>query len=118
MVTTKKRKRNQVEIRSNIPLQSDAVVTRVEVARKTKKGVRIKSSQVSVPVANPPPSEDAPSDIPDSILPTPDDPLSRTKKGRKGPSHSVAVRSDLNPSAVPCALTPEPIVQPRTVDSI
>ena len=96
MSSTKKRKRAQVEIRSNIPLQRDAVVTRVEVARKTKQGVHTKSSQISVPITDPPPSEDTPSETPGSILPTSDDdPSSHTKKGRKATSRSVAVRLTL-----------------------
>ena len=105
MVSSKKRKRTHVEIRSNIPLRGDAVVTRVEVSRKTKQRVRVKSSQVSVPITNPAPSEDTPSETPDPILPTPNDPSSRAKKGRKGISHSVAVCLKLNSSAVLRMLT-------------
>lgn len=101
MASLKKRKRCHVEIRSGIPLQGDDAVTRVEVARKTRRGVRIKSSQVSVPVINLPRSED----VPDPVLPTPDDPSSRTKKGQKGASRSVAVCFDLSSSLTLHALT-------------
>jgi len=103
MVTAKKRKRAHIEIRSNIPLESDALVTRTEVARKTKQGIRVKSTQVSVPVTDPSPPEDMPSETPDPILLTPDDPPLRAKKGRKGVSHSVAVR--LSPSTILRMLT-------------
>ena len=85
-----KRKRTRVQIRTGILLHKDAMVTRLEVTRKTKQRILAKSSRVSVPVTEtsfpqPPPSQ---TPEPQSLILDPNPP---TKKPRKGPSRSVAV---------------------------
>ena len=110
MVPSKKCKHTHIKIQSNIPLQSDDIVMCVKVAQKTKQGVCIKTSQVSVPVTNPPPSEDIPLEASDPIPPIPNDPLSHKKKGWKGTSCSVTVCFNLNPSPILPVLIPEHIV--------
>ena len=77
-----------VQIRENIPFNKRAVVTRTEVARKVKKRVVTKSTNVVVPKA---PS--APLEPLDSSPPDQDNSQGSNKSTRKGPSRSVAVRS-------------------------
>lgn len=87
-----KRKRAQPQIRTNIPLDQNAVVTRVEVTRDPKQRILTKSRRVSVPVTDPPPSQDTSLQASDPLLFTTGDPLDPArKKARKGPSRSVAV---------------------------
>ena len=92
-----KRKRTHTQIRSNIPLHKDSVVTRVEVTQVTKQQILAKLRKVSVPVPvaepaslkGPPPQTSEP----DLSIPanTPKPPINKTCN--KGPSCSVTVRS-------------------------
>ena len=87
-------RRVSVDIRKNIPFNTNEVVTRTQVARKVKKRVLTKSTKVVVPIV---PS--TPSSLPD--LPSLDhsNPQTPNKPTRKGPSRSVAVRTPLLYSA-------------------
>lgn len=86
-----KRKRVHVQIRTGIPLEQDAVVTRTEVTRNLKRRVLTKSRKVSVPVDQDTSSQGPPSRTPESepLVPDPEPP---THKPQKGPSRSVSVR--------------------------
>lgn len=87
-----KRKRVQAQLRTNIPLDGDSLVTRVEVTRDTKQRILAQSRTVSVPVTDLPPVQGMSSEALDSLVSTIEDPPDPvTKKARKGPSRSVAV---------------------------
>lgn len=77
-----------VQIRTSIPFDKNAVVTRTEVTRKVKRRVVTKSTPVAVPVIFSTPLVQAPADSP---LSDQDDTQSSGKQERKGPSRSVAV---------------------------
>jgi len=87
-----KRKRVHTQIRTNIPLDGNTVVTRVEITRNAKQQILAQSTRVSIPIVDPPPSQDASPHAQDPLLPTTSDPqCPAAKKARKGPSRSVAV---------------------------
>ena len=92
MSSKTKRKRTQVQLRTEAHPQQDAVVTCLEVTRANNQQILTKLTKVSVPVikdaSQPPPPQ-----MPDLSAPTPqdDDSAPVSKKARKGPSHSVAV---------------------------
>ena len=97
MVSPHKRKSNKrkaggivaVQIWNNIPFDIHAAVTRTKVARKVKKRVVTKSTNVVVPKAKAPSAPLAPGDPPP---PEQDNSQEPDRQTRKGPSHSVAVR--------------------------
>ena len=87
-----KRKRAHVQIRLDVP-QEDAAVTRVEVTRGVNQQILMKSTKVSIPIAEEVASQHQPFEAPEISPPAPDDdPAPTAKKARKGPSRSVAVR--------------------------
>ena len=98
MSSRAKRKRVHTQIRTDIPAQ-DAVVTCVKVTRGSSQKIRTKSTKVSIPVTEDPSSQHLPLETPEpppSALDS--DPSPPTKKARKGPSRSVAVRVILSPT--------------------
>jgi hypothetical protein len=87
-----KRKRVHTQIHTNIPLDGDVVVTHVEVTRDTKQRILAQSTRVSIPITDLPPSQDASPQASDPLLSSDEPTGPATKKARKGPSRSVAVR--------------------------
>ena len=86
----RKRKRGHAQTRTGIPLHRDAVVTRVEITRKTKQRILTKSFKVSVPVIEATSSQRPPSRTPEP-QPLVSDSEPPIDKPQKGPSRSVAV---------------------------
>ena len=107
-----KRKRGHGEFRINIPSKRDAVVTRVEVTRNNNQRILTKSTKVSIPVTTDPSSLHPSPETLESSPPVLDDTSPNTKKARKGPSRSVAVRHFPSPFSPQCMLTTKYIDKP------
>ena len=115
----RKRKRAYVQCHTDIPVEQDDVVTRVEFTRICKQRIRTTLTKVSIPV---PPKQHSPSQTPEPLPCIPEEstldnpPDTIRKKTRKGPSRSVAVRIS-SPSHPRATILTTPAEQPRAMDS-